>query len=124
MKIHIAVLTILVGVVVGCGGTTELEERDMLGENTQALCSVSASCTYAPTTISCSGNTCAAQNGSYVTCDGVTTYCTPPPCSAGIICTQLKQFACNPGDEAECCGSPGYNPQSCFCNPRELWLCN
>lgn len=64
-----------------CGPQLEPEDTAApeLEQSTAELNTCSNNCTgYGGQTISCTGNTCSAAS-NYVVCDGVYTYCQPPP---------------------------------------------
>lgn len=122
MKMNFAAFAVLVGIsLIGCGAPTVAEESELLGENTQTLCSSTQNC-WDGSTVSCTGNATCTVGSASVTCDGTVTACPPVPCNAGITCTEFKKYACSEWDEGECCGSTG--PQYCYCNYKGIWLCN
>jgi hypothetical protein len=107
-------------VLVGCGGTETLPQEERVGTLSEALVTCTATCRYGPS-VSCTGTTCSATQGSQVTCDGVTTRCAPRPCSVAVSCEDRNGAACAPRDDAECCnpdGSVGF----CLCRPTG-WYC-
>jgi hypothetical protein len=125
-------LAVLVGaVLVGCGGT-ELPSQETpaqveeTGTVSEALVTCSTSCRLA-SSISCTGSTCSAANGS-VTCDGVTTYCPPPEpfpteCTATMPdCTGQHGSYCAPNKSSIYCCIQNQWVGQCICS-QNSWTC-
>ncbi len=124
MKLHVIAFAAFVGVsLLGCGGSSVAEEAGSLEEVSQALCNVSVACPYGWAPVSCAGISCSGQDGSHVTCDGNTTYCQPPPCTASSSCEEVNGSQCFSGQRKECCWDNG-DPGDCFCMSNRTMSCS
>ena len=110
------VLAAILGEPVGASCATKAAGKGgvvYLSEGIESACTATAYC--ASGTVTCSGNTscnavdrdCSTLERGHVTCDGVTTSCTPDCCTGGTI----QQNACcrcdATGDCFQCCRCAG-----------------
>jgi hypothetical protein len=117
-------LAVLVGaVLMGCGGTEAASSEEVLGRVSEALVTCTATCQDAPS-VSCTGTTCSATQGSHVTCDGVTTACAQPPseCDGLEQCSTLHNDTCFGREQRACCNSDGFTQGVCRCS-LGAWTC-
>jgi hypothetical protein len=127
MKSLLSVFAALAAVgLVACGGTESMESPDAFGETSSALV-CSAACPSSGTTLSCSGSSCSALDGSHVECNGVYQYCptTPPPprCLGADRCENLDGTACAPYQSQRPCCIPGLPTGGCYCTIQGKWTC-
>ncbi|MFP2904588.1 hypothetical protein ACLESD_05935 [Pyxidicoccus sp. 3LFB2] len=73
----IAIAALSCAVLIGCGGTEAPADSQALESAESALVTCSATCANG-STLSCTGNSCSAENDSYVQCDGNYQHCPPP----------------------------------------------
>lgn len=116
MNRRLVSLAVLVGaVLVGCGGTEVEPSGEPLDSVSAALVTCTASCEYGGS-VSCSGSTCSATQGSGVTCDGVTTACAPAPtCTEYFSCDLYRNDPCEGRVRIPCCAADGSRQGSCSC---------
>ncbi|QRK04739.1 hypothetical protein JQX13_31490 [Archangium violaceum] len=120
----LALFTLVVPALAGCGGTDVTSGQDALAERSDALVSCSVTCSTV--TLSCQGTACSASDGAYVQCDGVYQYCptNPPPttCSRGDMCVNLNGQSCAPNAAQRACCLNGVNDGGCYC-AQGTWMC-
>ncbi len=114
--------------LVACGGTEAVETplaEEMLGEESSALVTCSASCPDG-STVSCTGATCSATEGSHVECDGFRNICVnfPPLCTSTNRCSRLAGLPCSPVGASRSCCLPGHPNPNCFCTIQGVWACS
>jgi hypothetical protein len=109
-------------VLVGCGGTETLPPEEV-GSVSEALVTCTATCEGAAS-VSCTGTTCTATQGSQVTCDGVRTSCPPPAstCTNFDSCSSVHGTACSPRGAERDCSMDGFYPGGCVCL-QGRWTC-
>ncbi|MBZ4412040.1 hypothetical protein K8640_27860 [Myxococcus sp. XM-1-1-1] len=96
----LSVVAVVMFGLTACNAGDPSEEQGVLESSEAALCSVEQSCPSGiPVTCSSAGSTCTSSpdNGGWVECDGIRTYC-PPACTCG----STRYTATRSGEGATC----------------------
>ena len=130
MKQSLFVLvTLVVSIVSGCGGTEWVDEQDVLAQSESALSTCSTTCANG-NTISCQGASCSSVDGQKVTCDGVSSFCgliiDPDPiplCRSANSCANVDGTSCSAVGSTRTCCITATTSGSCRCRSPGIWSC-
>jgi hypothetical protein len=127
MKSLLSVFAALAAVgLVACGGTESMAPPETFGEVSSAL-TCTAACPSTGTTLSCSGSSCSALDGSHVECNGAYQYCPQDPpttnCSPDELCEYVEGQSCSYPSQRPCCIPQLPKPSGCMCTFQGTWTC-